>query len=213
MLACFYRSAANTLDHLLAGRETQRLKSGLTKTWGASLHALTLSSTDTGHAVREPAAWDRAEVAGRFATLSLRLAQAEAARDASRAGKPGQAGVVGEGMWEIRVAAGDHRSPACRFWWSPQLRRLLGFETVAEFPDTYDSWASRIHPEDQPASRAAFAAHLDDRSGQTAFDVCYRLKHKDGEYRWFRARGQTRRTPEGVPLNVLGVLSEIPATR
>lgn len=32
---------------------------------------------------------------------------------------------------------------------------------------------------------------------------------KTGEYRWFRARGQTRRDPEGVPLRVVGALVDV----
>ncbi len=74
-----------------------------------------------------------------------------------------------------------------------------GFETVEEFPDVLDSWASRLHPEDKQRSIEAFGAHLNDRSGKTGFDITYRLKLKDGSYRWFRARGQTRRAHDGTP--------------
>ncbi|WNW11846.1 PAS domain-containing protein [Pseudomonas sp. DTU_2021_1001937_2_SI_NGA_ILE_001] len=117
--------------------------------------------------------------------------------------------MLSDGLWDMAVIAGDPVNPRNPFWWSPQFRRLLGFETVEEFPDVLDSWASRLHPEDKERSIAAFQAHLTDRSGKTPFDIEYRLKMKSGEYRWFRARGQTRRDAQGAPLRVVGALVDV----
>ena len=117
--------------------------------------------------------------------------------------------MLSDGLWDMEVIAGDPVNPKNPFWWSPQFRKLLGFETVEEFPDVLDSWASRLHPEDRERSLTAFGNHLNDRSGKTPFDVEYRLKIKSGEYRWFRARGQTKRDPDGAPLRVVGALVDI----
>lgn len=117
--------------------------------------------------------------------------------------------MLSDGLWDMEVIAGDPVNPKNPFWWSPQFRRLLGFESVEEFPDVLDSWASRLHPDDKERSLAAFAAHLTDRTGRTPFDIEYRLKHRNGTYRWFRARGQTRRTPDGLPLRVVGALVDV----
>nr|WP_028694318.1 PAS domain-containing protein [Pseudomonas cremoricolorata] len=117
--------------------------------------------------------------------------------------------MLSDGLWDMEVIAGDPVNPRNPFWWSPQFRRLLGFETIEEFPDVLDSWASRLHPEDKERSLAAFGAHLSDRSGKTPFDIEYRLKHRNGTYRWFRARGQTRRSHDGLPLRVVGALVDI----
>lgn len=46
----------------------------------------------------------------------------------------------------------------------------------------------------------AFAAHLNDTSGRTHYDVTYRLLCKNGDWRWFRARGETVRDSAGKPL-------------
>lgn len=117
--------------------------------------------------------------------------------------------MLSDGLWDMEVIAGDPLCPKNPFWWSPQFRKLLGFETVEEFPDVLDSWASRLHPEDKEKSLAAFVAHLSDRSAKTPFDIEYRLKMKSGEYRWFRARGQTRRDASGAPLRVVGALVDV----
>lgn len=117
--------------------------------------------------------------------------------------------IVNDGVWDLAVVAGDPVNPRNAFWWSPQFRRLLGFESEAEFPDVLDSWASRLHPEDKERTMTAFVQHLNDKSGRTPYDVRYRLRCRDGAYRWFRARGQTRRAADGTPLRAVGALADI----
>ncbi len=114
-----------------------------------------------------------------------------------------------EGLWDMEVVAGDPVNPKNAFWWSQQFRRLVGYETEAEFPDVLESWASKLHPEDLDRSVGAFTAHLTDRTGRTPYDVEYRLRCKDGSFRWFRARGQTKRAADGTPLRVVGALADI----
>ena len=114
-----------------------------------------------------------------------------------------------EGLWDMEVVAGDPVNPKNAFWWSQQFRRLVGYETEAEFPNVLDSWASKLHPDDLERVVGAFTAHLTDRTGRTPYDVEYRLRCKDGTYRWFRARGQTKRTADGTPLRVVGALADI----
>ena len=114
-----------------------------------------------------------------------------------------------DGLWDMAVVAGDPVNPKNAFWWSDQFRHLLGFETVAEFPDVLESWASKLHPDDAERTIKAFGAHIGDRTGRTAYDVEYRLRCKDGAYRWFRARGQTKRSADGTPLRVVGALTDL----
>ncbi|QEY63084.1 PAS domain-containing protein [Metapseudomonas lalkuanensis] len=120
--------------------------------------------------------------------------------------------MLNDGLWDMEVIAGDPLNPQNPFWWSPQYRRLLGFETVDEFPDVFESVSSRIHPDDL-ACMGAFESHLKDSTGRTPFDETFRIKCKSGEYKWFRARGQTRRDPEGKALRVVGALTDIQASR
>lgn len=117
-----------------------------------------------------------------------------------------------DGLWDIEVVAGDPANPRNTIWWSSQMRRLLGYDSEAAFPNTLESWTSRLHPDDSARAIAAFVAHVDDRSGKTPFDVDYRLRHKNGNYRWFRGRGQTRRADDGAPLRVVGAITDIHAS-
>jgi PAS domain S-box-containing protein len=121
--------------------------------------------------------------------------------------------MLNDGLWDMEVIAGDPVNPKNAFWWSDQLRRLLGYENVEEFPNVLDSWSSRLHPDEKDRVIDAFIAHLVDHSGKTPYDIEYRLRCKDGKFRWFRAKGQTRRANGGTPLRVVGALTDIQASR
>lgn len=121
--------------------------------------------------------------------------------------------MVNDGVWDLAVVAGDPVNPKNAFWWSPQFRKLLGFTDTNEFPDVLESWASRLHPDDKDATMAAFVAHLTDKTGRTGYDVSYRLRCKNEQYRWFRARGQTKRASDGTALQALGALADIQAEK
>lgn len=121
--------------------------------------------------------------------------------------------MLSDGLWDMEVVAGDPVNSKNAFWWSNQLRRLLGYATVEEFPDVLDSWLSKVHPDDKKEVLDAFTQHLSDRTGRTPYDIEYRICCKDGAYRWFRAKGQTRRGPDGTPLRVVGALTNIQAAR
>jgi len=101
----------------------------------------------------------------------------------------------GVGMWDVILHNSDPADPKSRWTWSPEFRRLCGFATEAEFPNTMRSWSDRLHPDEAGAVMAAFRAALD---GSKAMAPPYRLRAKDGTYRWFRAHGAVKRHPSGV---------------
>lgn len=95
------------------------------------------------------------------------------------------------------------------FWWSDQFRCLLGFRDEKDFPDVLGSWSSRLHPEDSAPTLAAFCGHINDRSGSSPYDVTYRLRCRNGAYRWFSAHGKTIRAADGTALRVAGSLTDL----
>jgi PAS domain-containing protein len=121
--------------------------------------------------------------------------------------------IVNDGVWDLAVVAGDPVNPKNAFWWSDQFRRLLGFGDESEFPNVLDSWASRLHPEDKDKTLTAFVEHLNDKSGRIGYDVTYRLRCKNEQYRWFRARGATKRAADGTALQAVGALADIQAEK
>ena len=118
---------------------------------------------------------------------------------------------AGVGLWDAVIVDGDAVGPKSTWHWSPEFRRLCGFEAndLIGFPDEVGSWANRLHPDDAGPTFDAFNACMNDHSGRTGYDVTYRLKVKSGEYRWFRAVGGVSRDANGVPERACGSLIDI----
>ncbi len=112
----------------------------------------------------------------------------------------------GIGLWDAVLHEGDAMHPDSRWTWSAEFRHLCGYQTEAEFPNVVQSWSDRLHPEDAPATFAAFGATC--KTG-VSYDVKYRLKVNGGAYRWFRATGGVVLGKKGVPRRACGSLTDI----
>ena len=112
-------------------------------------------------------------------------------------------------LWDMDIVVEDPVSPNNKFTWSKEIRQMLGFKDESDFPNLLSSWSNRLHPDDKEQVLEAFAAHITDMSGTTPYDITYRLKTKNEEYRHFHAYGNTLRNPAGIPLRVAGALMDI----
>jgi methyl-accepting chemotaxis protein len=115
---------------------------------------------------------------------------------------------AGVGLWDAILHEGDPMHPQARWTWSAEFRRLCGFDSAAEFPDRVQSWSDRLHPEDVERTFAAFGGSL--ASGRV-YDTTYRLRVKDGSYRWFRATGGVIKDAQGKARRACGSLVDIDA--
>ncbi|MFC0220682.1 methyl-accepting chemotaxis protein [Pseudochelatococcus lubricantis] len=114
---------------------------------------------------------------------------------------------AGIGLWDAQLYEGNPAHANSRWTWTGGFRRLLGFETVSEFPDSMSAWSDRLHPDD--AART-FAAFQDALAGRTrSYEVLNRLKMKDGSYRWFKATGGVARDAKGRAVRACGSLIDI----
>jgi PAS domain S-box-containing protein len=95
-------------------------------------------------------------------------------------------------------------------YFSPEYLRLIGCE-VGELPGLLEDWESRLHPADHDAAVARFKACVEGRTSN--YESEYRLRYKDGSYRWFLSRGSSLRDETGRPVRLLGVLIEITARK
>ena len=113
------------------------------------------------------------------------------------------------GLWDMEIVKDDPVNPENNFNWSHEFRNMLGFTDENDFPNKLRSWSDRLHPEDKKRTLDAFEMHLLDATGETPFDIEYRLLRKDGEYAYFRASGETIRDEKGNPISVAGALLDI----
>jgi len=51
-------------------------------------------------------------------------------------------------------------------------------------------WFTLVHPEDKEKVRTEIQRVIDDKSGDSCYDVTYRIRYKDGEYRWIKSTGK-----------------------
>ena len=120
---------------------------------------------------------------------------------------------AGVGLWDAKIHDEDAMHPKSQWRWSDEFRRLLGFRDTAEFPDVVQSWSDRLHPDDVKGTFDAFGACLNDRTGRIGYDVMYRLRTKDGSYRWYRAIGGVARDASGRPVRACGSLIDVHAQK
>ncbi len=115
-----------------------------------------------------------------------------------------------EGLWEGRALPGQPwDSPETPAWYSSQFKALLGFGEK-EFPPVLESWASRIHPDDRQRVFQALRDHIEH---QVPYDVESRLKTKQGEYRWFKGKGQAIYDAQGTFVRGGGTIRDITAQK
>ena len=103
-----------------------------------------------------------------------------------------------DGLWDWNVVAGQ-------VYYSPRFMQLLGYEP-GEIDLGTKGYLARLHPDDMSRALDAMERH---RQHRAPYDIDYRLRTKSGEYRWFHARGQTVRGPDGEPLRMAGSITDI----
>jgi PAS domain S-box-containing protein len=88
-------------------------------------------------------------------------------------------------------------------WWSPSYYKQLGF-APDEVAPTVKLFRELLHPDDIKTCDRAVA---DAMAGRSDIDWEYRMRHCNGEYHWFKARGKVYR--EGERVGVAGSNTDI----
>ena len=105
-----------------------------------------------------------------------------------------------DGLWEW-----DLRTDELAY--SDRCRELLGYAS-GEIPRSIGFFWDSLHPEDADGVRSVLRRHLEVEASERV-DAEYRLRTKQGAYRWFGARGQVHRDASGRPTSVVVILQDI----
>ncbi len=102
------------------------------------------------------------------------------------------------GIWDWDVATGT-------VFYSPQWKALVGYRPE-ELADDLSTWERLLHPDDRAQVRERVRLHFAER---TPYVVEYRLRARDGSWRWFVAHGQARWNAQGQPVRMAGSTIDI----
>jgi PAS domain S-box-containing protein len=84
---------------------------------------------------------------------------------------------------------------------SREWKSQLGYEDD-EIRSHVTEWEQRLHPDDAATTRRALEAYMS--GDQSEYAVEFRMRHKDGSWRWIYARGEVQRDSAGRPTRMLG---------
>ncbi|UXP32095.1 PAS domain-containing protein [Reichenbachiella agarivorans] len=96
----------------------------------------------------------------------------------------------------------DHDLIANKMWWSSRMYELMGYEE-GEIEASIENFRALLHPDDLIMLRSEIAKN------ETKYSIEYRLRLKNGEYRWFQASGQGQKDEQGNTIRRVGILVDI----
>ncbi len=103
------------------------------------------------------------------------------------------------GLWDWNTETND-------VWFSREWKHQLGYEE-ADLMDAFESWETHLHPDDHDQAIAFVWAYLAHPVGD--YQQEFRLRHKDGAYRWIEARASFVIEPDGRRVRLLGSHTDI----
>ncbi|MCK9394920.1 MAG: PAS domain S-box protein [Methylobacter sp.] len=107
---------------------------------------------------------------------------------------------AGDGVWDWDVQTNQTI-------FSKRWKEMIGY-AEDEFENNYEAWKQHLHPDDEEPTLAVLKDYLDGRS--TVFNVEYRMRCKDGGWKWILARGKiVGRDANGQPLRMIGTHADV----
>ena len=87
--------------------------------------------------------------------------------------------VTSDGLWDLDLGTGE-------VFFSSRFYTMLGYEPY-EFPPSTESWEGLMHPDDRAGVQERVREKT--RDGAESLEMEFRLRAKDGGWRWILCRG------------------------
>ncbi len=104
-----------------------------------------------------------------------------------------------DGIWDWDITCGD-------LFLSPRWKEQVGYEDH-ELANHISTFEELLHPDDKPRVMAYVERYL--VGGIDSYEIEFRLRAKDGSYRWILARGAAVCNADGKPVRMAGSHSDI----
>lgn len=106
---------------------------------------------------------------------------------------------TGDGLFDWNIVTNEA-------FLSPKLKQTLGYADH-EVDNSFEGWRQLVHPDDLEEVAAAIEAHL--QQNVPLYAAEYRMRCKDGSFKWILARGQTQWDDNGQPIRMIGSHQDI----
>lgn len=110
----------------------------------------------------------------------------------------------------LEAAVWDWDLSTDRAYRSAHWYHLLGY-SQAEMPSLHTAWIDLVHPEDRGRVTTALEDYL---AGTIAkYSIEYRIRCRDGSYKWFHSQGIAGRNADGKPIRMVGCITDMTALK
>ncbi len=106
---------------------------------------------------------------------------------------------MNDGLWDFNPVEGT-------VYLAPRYKALLGY-TDCEYPNDVDCWYRDLHPDDRDQAVEHMADYLDGKTEE--YKNFFRMRHKDGRYRWLMSRGIAVRNAAGQVIRFVGAITDL----
>lgn len=114
--------------------------------------------------------------------------------------------IMGAARWQ---AVYDEKGEARSVLWSDEFRRMLGYNSVEDFPNTSEALFEAVYPDDiVKLEKHIYKVEHTNEPGRI-FEEEYRINRKDGNTIWIRTICKKFFNKNGTPNEVIGVIYDI----
>jgi PAS domain S-box-containing protein len=104
-----------------------------------------------------------------------------------------------QGVWDWNVQTGE-------IFFSDSYKRLYGY-APNDLKGRIEEWENMIHPDDKERMGGAIEQHIS--AENPYYESTYRVKTKNGDYKWVLGRGMLIRNEDGKPVRMIGTHTDI----
>ncbi|TGL63780.1 PAS domain-containing protein [Leptospira sarikeiensis] len=104
------------------------------------------------------------------------------------------------GIWDYNITTNEHHV-------DENWLKMIGYR-LGEVVPTYEFWNESLHPEDREKTNTAWQSYT--RGDVSTYSTVFRLKCKDGSYKWILTRGKiAEKNADGTPVRMIGIHIDI----